>query len=417
MPRQYSINTMGNGLTVIILEDHNTDLVGIDIWVKAGSGYETAANNGVSHFIEHLIFGATAKHAAGDLDLEAESLGATLDAHTSKDWAHFNTTVSSRYMDKAIALLGDAITGAQFRDDDVKAERMVILDEIANKLADPNKVCKDYLAGLIYGSHPYSLPVEGAPEMIRKITRQDILDYYHKRYVPANMAVVLAGDVDILRALSQIGQSFQSLNKPAGQDPGIPEITPPTKQVEKSFDGSFSNYYLAMGFLGPLGNEYSDVCATDVLMAYLGFGNKTWLNYELAGKMALATDASGDYLTQKQRGLISLVVATTEANADKAKGAILARIASIRKDGLDDAALSAAKRSILGEWAFDNETPAGRASSGGFYFAVSDAQFSLKYIDGVQAVTNTDIIRVAQKYLDTDKAAIIMVRPSQGGSN
>src|ERR1017187_3886807 len=83
----YSVSTMGNGLTVIIAEDHNTDLVGIDVWVKAGSGYETPANNGVSHFIEHLIFGATAKRQSGDLDLEAESLGATLNAHTSKDWA------------------------------------------------------------------------------------------------------------------------------------------------------------------------------------------------------------------------------------------------------------------------------------------------------------------------------------------
>ena len=84
----------------------------------------------------------------------------------------------------------------------MQAERLVILDEIANKLSDPDKVCKDYLAELIYGNHPYSLPVEGTPEMIHKITRQDILDYYHKRYVPADMAIVLAGDVNVQRTLT-----------------------------------------------------------------------------------------------------------------------------------------------------------------------------------------------------------------------
>ena len=123
---------------------------------------------------------------------------------------------------------------------------------------------------------------------------------------------------------------------------------------------------------------------------------------------------AGDYLTQKQRGMISLIAATTQANADKVKGAILARIAAIQKEGLDDATLAAAKRSILGEWAFSNETPEGRASSGGFYFAVSDVQFTPKYIECVQAVTNADIIRVAQKYLDPEKAAIALVSPSRG---
>ncbi len=86
------------------------------------------------------------------------------------------------------------------------------------------------------------------------------------------------------------------------------------------------------------------------------------------------------------------------------------------RKGLDEAALEAAKRSILGVWAFDNETPEGRANSAGFYFAVSDAQFAAKYVDCVQAVTNEDIIRVAQKYLDPEKAALVVIRPSQGGS-
>ncbi len=330
----YCINIMGNGLTVIIAEDHNVDLVGIDVWAKAGSGYETPANNGVSHFIEHLIFGATAKREAGELDLEAESLGATLDAHTSRDWAHFNTTVSSRYLDKALDLLGDAVTGAQFREADVQAERMVILDEIANKLSDPEKVCSDHLAGLIYGSHPYALPVEGTPEGIRKITRQDILDYYHKRYVPANIAVVLVGDVDTQQALSEVGQAFRNLNKPTDPDKtAIAEVSLPAKQISGTFDGPFSNYYVAVGFLGPPGSDYRDVCAMDVLMAYLGFGPKTWMRDELKGKMGLAIDAEGDYLTQAQRGMISLVAATTEANQDKVKGAIFARLAAIRKEG------------------------------------------------------------------------------------
>ena len=119
---------MGNGLTVIIHEDHAAELVGIDVWVKAGSRFETAANNGVSHFIEHLLFGATQKRQTGDMDREMESLGATLDAHTSFDYANFSTTVSSRYLLKALDVFSDAVNYSQFPTADIDRERMVIVD-------------------------------------------------------------------------------------------------------------------------------------------------------------------------------------------------------------------------------------------------------------------------------------------------
>src|SRR5450759_935401 len=167
---------MGNGLTVILQEDHAAELVGIDVWVKAGSRFETTKNNGVSHLIEHLLFGATQKRQAGDMDREMESLGATLDAHTSFDFAHFSTTVSSRYLLKALDVFSDAVNDSQFRQADIDRERMVILDEITRKTANPTSVCHDLLAKQLYGDHPYSLPIEGTWNSVRQITRDEVLD-------------------------------------------------------------------------------------------------------------------------------------------------------------------------------------------------------------------------------------------------
>lgn len=407
---------MGNGLTVILYEDRVAELVGVDVWVKSGSGNETPANSGVSHFIEHLVFGATAKRDAGEMDLEMESLGATLGARTARDWAHFSTTVSSRYLPKALEVLADAVSGAQFREADVESERLVILEEIAKKYTDPMKVCRDYLAADLYGSHPYGMPIEGAAESVRKITRQDILDYYRKHYTPRNIAVVLVGDIDAQQAVAEVGRAFQGLGNLPAPEPAAQEVAPLKGQVTRSYSAPYKNEYLALGFLGPPGANYEDVCATDVLLTYLGFGYRSWMSEGLKGKMALATEVSADFLTQRHPGMISLIAATTEANLPKAREAILARIASIRREGIPQEAIAAAKRSLLGQFAFQNETFGGVANCYGFYYAVSEPEFAVKYVACVQSVTNEDIIRAAQRYLDPDRAVVITVGPSQGGT-
>jgi predicted Zn-dependent peptidase len=137
---------------------------------------------------------------------------------------------------------------------------------------------------------------------------------------------------------------------------------------------------------------------------------------ELITRMGLATDASADFLTQKYPAMISFVAAVTDANLEKAKSAIFAKIAEISQNGIPDARLTLAQRQLLGEFAFQNETYGGRANTAGFYFAVSDPQFATKYIACLQAVANEDIIRVAKKYLDPEHAVIVVLGSDQGGT-
>lgn len=415
-PGSPTITRLSNGLTLITKEDHATELVGIDVWVKAGSSNETTQNNGVAHFIEHLVFASTNKRQPGDMDLEMESLGAILDAHTSADWAHFNTTVSSRYLSQALDVLADAMTNAQFRDSDIEAERPVILDEIAKKQMNPEAMCKDYLACELFGSKCYALPTEGTPESVKSITRQTILDYYKKYYTSGNMAVVLVGDFDPQNAQAMVTKTFQGLNTTPTASSNTSEKTDAAliDKVTKSFKAPFKLTYLAIGFAGPAGNQFEDVCATDVLLTYLGYGYNSWMTTDLIKKQGLANDATTDFLTHKNPALISLIAGTDAGKLDKAKEAIFSKLASVKSQGISDINIMAAKRSLLGQFAFQNETVAGQANAYGFYFAVSDPEFTGRYINCVQSVTNKDIIRVAQKYLDSDYAVIITLDPEQG---
>jgi zinc protease len=413
-PQSPRIVKMGNGITVILQEDHASPLVAVDIWVKSGPLYETAANNGISHFIEHLAFTSTAKYGPGEMDDEMESLGATLDARTSTDWTRFGVTVMSRYLPQALSVLSEAIAKPRFKDADIEAERRVILEEISRKQTQPFKICKDYLAAALYGDHPYSRSVEGPPETAAKLTRDDIVGYYQKRYVPDNIAIVLVGDIAPEDAVSEVGKAFQGLNGKASKDPDAPAPSLLPTQVTKGYHGPYKLGYVAVGFVGPAGADYKDVCAVDLLLTALGSGYRSWMSEELHTKLGMIDQGQADFLTERCPGLISIIASAAEDKSDLAKSAILARITTIRKDGISPDALAVAQRSLLGQYAFQNETNSGRAQSYGFYYAVSDPQFASAYVSCIQSVTNEDIIRVAQKYLDPTHAAIVLVGPRQG---
>lgn len=415
-PLSPSIARTGNGLTVILQEDHASELVGIDVWVKAGSGFETAKNNGVSHFIEHLLFGATRKRQAGDMDREMESLGATLDAHTGADYAHFSTTVSSRYLSKALDIFADAVNDPLFRESDIERERPVILDEIARKQTNPTTVCRALLAKRIYGDHPYSLPLEGTPETVRNITRDDLMGYYHRYYVPTNMAIVLVGDFDKQSAISEIGRLFQGVSAAAPTQADRPAVPKVTKQVAASYKASYESNYLAIGFLGPPASDTEDVCAMDVLLTYLGLGYRSWISEELKTKSGLVQNGTADFITQRDRGLVSIIVAATNANLPKAKDAIFAKIAALKSEGVSHEDIDRAKRSLLGQMAFQTETVSGRADTYGFYFAASDPAFATTYAGCVGSVTNESIMKLARKYLDPDASVVITLGPDQEDS-
>lgn len=411
-----SITQMDSGLTVILQEDHTTELVGIEIWIKTGIRTENATNNGISHFIEHLVFAGTSKRQAGQMDCEMESVGATLDAFTGADYTHYGTTVDSQFLSKALEIFADAINDSQFREEDIERERKVILDEIARKQSNPRLLSRALLAERIYGKHPYSMPLEGTPEIVKKLTRADLLEYYRQNYIPSKMAVVLVGDFESKNALAEIDKLFQKSANPKPPNSQAVDIEPLSSQINETIKARLSGDYIAIGFPGPRNSDARDVCAADVLADYFGSGHRSWISEELRAKTALAGDANVDFVTQRDQGLISFVVSGTPDDLPKIKDAIMNKLAEIGSRGLSSAELELAKRTTLGQSAYELETVSGRANAYGFYFALSDAALADTYQANVKSLTNADIIRTADKYLNPDRAVILTLGPNAEAS-
>lgn len=403
---------LGNGLTVLVIEDHSTDLAAIDVWVSAGSVNENAANNGVSHLIEHLVFAGSKKYASGGVDVEAESLGATLDAHTTRDWARFSTTVASRYLKEAIGLLAETVINPTFPEESLAREKLVILDEIARKQSINRKVCDDKLWEAVMGDHPYSLPIEGTPERIKSITRQQIVDYYNSLYTADNATIVIVGDIDGQTAVDAVGAVFKDMPRKA-KLPDIADLSYLDTGKQLSFSSAGTQGCVGIGFAGPPASLYDDVCAVDLLLAYMGYGYRSWMEEELVNKTDLATGTWSDFLTHKYPGLISLTATAENQNLEKIKDTILKKLESIANDGVSEADISRARRSLLGQFAFQNETFEGRANTYGFYDRISDANFGDTYIERIQAVTSESIKRVAAKYMIPSKACVVLVKSKE----
>ncbi len=406
-----------NGLTIIIQEDHSAPLVAVEIWVKAGSSYEPAQKNGLSHFIEHLIFSGTNGRIPGILDLEIETLGGSLDAKTSRDGARYYTTVPSCYFNRAIELLVDSVFNLRISEDDIIREKKVILDELSKKRNDALKICRDELANLLYLSHPYAKPIEGTPESIASVGISDIINYHKTRYTPSNSAIVVVGDIDVSETLNKVGILTASLAKSIENENKSIIIESPKKQLVKEMATSFKNEHLAVGFIGPSISDFKECCVMDIISAHLGFGYRSWLITHLIKDKQYAIDGNCDFLSEKHSGMLYFFITTKHGYLNIVLDAIKSKLSTLTTVGISSFDLELAKRSVLGLNASQQETVSGKAGYLGYWFILGFPEYSEKYISTINNITNAEITSIAKKYLDYSSCAILFALPSKGKSD
>lgn len=400
------LRTLPNGLRVLVREAHEAPLVTIDLWVRAGSSRETAQNNGVAHFMEHLLFRGTAKRGRGEVDRDIEELGATLNATTSRDWMHLYTTVASRYWQEALEVVADAIQNSALRPEDVEREQMVILDELARAADDPVRDANQRLAELLFQKHSYRLPVAATRDSIIRIQRDQVVEFYRKYYVPNNASLVIVGDVTETEAFAAAERLFGRWQKREITDPEPSLDSPPDSPRHAEFKVRRGFPVVGIGFMAPSVKEVADVCACDLLLSLLG--QRDGLLTRLLVGQGVATRVTTEFLTQRYPGIFSIVVELPEqGNPRQVEAMVVGALQQLAKTPVTEAELARAKREILGNYLFSMETTEGQASTLGFYEMIDTYQFATEYEKNVLAVTPDDIRRVVEKYLHPERRVVV----------
>lgn len=417
-PNTISQTVLPNGMEIIVKEDHATPLVAMDVWYKNGSRDENSAKRGVSHFIEHMIFKGTAKRSSGQIDLDIENLGGTLNASTSKDWTHFNTVVSSKYFDSALEIVADALSNPEFPETELEKERGVILEEVTRSNSMPSSLGFALLSNLAYKEHPYKYTVTGTLEDVKKIQREDLLQYFSKNYCAKNRVVAIVGDIKPAVAFEKVKAAFTDTKKPSAATANLSdtplEVTPEPKQTELRriiITQDVSTSLLIMGYHAPSVKEKPNICDMDLLLSILADGMQGRLVNRLKSYGILPDQIQTDFLTQKDPGLASvMIVLPDNGNETEIEAAALEEIQKLTSNEVSNTELSAAKSRVLGQYAFSNETYSGQASTLGFYAAINSYKFATDYYNEIIARTPADIQKTASQFLVPENCSIVLLK-------
>ena len=403
-------DVLENGVTAIVWENHAAPIVTLQAWVKVGSRDEDDEHNGAAHFVEHMLFKGTQRRKVGQIDREVESLGGISNASTSQDYTQYFIVAASSFFDRILDIQADALMHSTFDPEEFERERSVVIEELRRRDDTPSTRTFDMLYTTAYTSHPYKRPVGGTQSVIQRMTRDMLFEFYRTHYVPANVIVVVAGDIDPQKVVAQLRRVYAAWRGPAPNRSSAPP-EPPLAGIRRSvLEQDVRVAYLRLGWVGP-GVRDRDVYAMDVLLYALGRGRVSRLTRSIRERLGLAQDISASFATGLDPALFQVFAVAEPENLVRAEEAILNEIAAVREQGISEEELVRAKNLLEGEDILATHTSRGMATNLGYYATIADVEFALTYLDRIRQVSREDVQRVAQRFLDPQRYAVAVIRP------
>jgi zinc protease len=391
-----------NGLKVLFIESHKSPVVTVQMWVKTGSADETKGIEGISHFIEHLVFKGTKSFKVGEIASTVEECGGDLNAYTSFDQTVFHVTLSSSEINTALKVVNEMTSCPLFDRDEVNNEREVVIEEIKRGLDSPSRHAGQNLFTTVYQKHPYGIPVIGYEKIIKKLTVNNIKQYFLGRYHPKNMFLVLAGNFDTKKITKQITSDFRYSDKNK-----FKPVKRKTETLQKSSrlkveKSTFQDNFLYLAFRVPE-IKHKDIPALDILSLILGQGDSSRLVKELRIDTAIANSIGASTYTLKDSGLFLVSATYRPENLEKLLSGIKSHLLNAISSEFSAEELAKAKINFESDQYYSLETVdrlARNYASMEFYF--NDPQYFDKYLEHVSRISPHHINKVASKWI-TDK--------------
>lgn len=432
LTQEAEVYTRENGHTIVLAHKEGL-MANVSTWVKTGSINEDDKNNGISHFLEHLMFKGTHKHKAGEFDRILEAKGAIVNAATWKDYTFYYVTLPKGEENKdlytAIELHADMMLdpilpeeeiGAPFDLNDTnvtdKRERHVVIEEIRMR-KDQNwtKVYNECNYNM-YTAHPYKRDVIGTPEIISQVTRDDIMNYYKTFYSPENMTTIIVGDFDHQEVLAKVEKEFDFKGRPNAPK-RINEIdkpVPSTKIVETT--GHVNTSYIMYGWLGPKAADLKGTICLDLISIIFGDGTSSRLYQNLIEKQPepIFNMISSEHYQFKDGNNFFIQGNFKPEKLDLARKLIEEELANLLNKPITDAELQKAKKKTKSRFAFSAETVSEIGETIGYYTTVcNDLKLVEEYLKDLEAITVEDLNSSIKTYLSLDNAVISILTPEK----
>lgn len=408
---------LDNGLSVLVLPDHQAPVVCYQTWFAVGSRHERPGKTGISHLFEHLMFGQTANVPQGQFDRLLEEAGADSNAATYLDWTYYTISLPREALELVVRLEADRLHNLVLRDDTVASEREVVANERRQAVEDDvDGAVAELLYETVFHEHGYRLPTIGTMADILGLGTEDCRRFYDTHYSPNNATVIVVGDVEPPRLLDLLEEHYGAI--PAAEIP-VEDVRPePPQQAERrvALRKPTASDKLVLAFRSPAFGDF-DHAPLIVLNEILVGGRASRLHRALVQQEELASSVRAYVGTFREPSLWDFWLA---ARAGVDVGVLERRLdellAEVVAEPVTEAELQRAQARVELSSLQGLETVSGRASQIGFCETVlGDPSALFRKVAEVQRTTRADVRRVARAYLRRTARTVIEVRRDEPG--
>lgn len=414
-PIDFTDRTLSNGLRVLLVEDHRSPFVAINIGYRVGGKDDPPGRSGFAHLFEHLMFKGTANTAPETMDRLTEDVGGYNNAFTAEDITNYYEVVPSNHLETLLWAEADRLAALRITQAHFVTEREVVIGEYDQRiLAEPYGMLDEIVNREAYTAHPYKRGVIGDPENLNAATLDDVVSFHATYYRPDNAVLVVVGDLELDQTNAWIDMYFGPIPKPAGSVPRVTVVEPP-QIAERTVDYSAANVPLpAVDYAYHIpAASHPDAAPLDIAETIFGAGKSSRLYQSLVYDKQLATSAYARADLREQPGLFefSVILSRGKRVAD-ARAALDAEIARLQTQPADSEELDRAKTQIASSFVRGRQTYNGIALSL-VRAAVERNEPGAVNTDLARyvAVTAADVQRVAATYFTVANRTVVEYLP------
>jgi predicted Zn-dependent peptidase len=407
MPLTFHQHQLKNGLDIIAEENPDSYSTALGLFVRTGARDEDPKLNGVSHFLEHMMFKGSKKYTWEDVNRIFDEIGARYNAFTSQEMTAYYANVLPEFTERAVEHLAHLLRPA-IRNEDFSTEKKVILEEIAMYLDDPGHRLYERLMEQHFGNHPLSMSVLGSAESIQRLERDEMADYFKHRYGPGNMVLVATGRLDF-KEIVALAEKYMG---------DWPRVEAPRQQPDPMYkpqritlpDPKLNRAYTMGMTPGPSAQD-DDRFAARVLADVIGDSDGSRFYWALVDN-AIAEDADFGFYPHDACGSFYVSLVNDPDRTDQCLDIALKELDKVKKDLADDE-VQRAKNKIASSLILSGEVPIGRMRSLGGQWMYNKEYRSLeKDMATLNAVTPASLRDLMVKY-PFDPMTIVTLGPGE----
>jgi len=415
--------TLSNGMTLIVKPDRRAPTVAHMVWLRVGAMDEVDGTSGVAHVLEHMLFKGTATLKPGEFSRRVAALGGRENAFTGQDYTGYYQQIPSNRLEDVMKLEADRFANNQWSDEEFRKELEVVKEERRLRTDDnPRAKLYEMVNATVFTSSPYRRPIVGWMSDLEAMTHDDAREFFKRWYVPANAAVVVAGDVDV-QQVKTLAEKYYGVIPARPVPARKPRIEPEQAGIKRlEFKAPAEQAYVTLSFRVPSLQAVDgksplddDALALTVLSAVLDGYSGARLDRALTQGADRVADSAGAYNGLMGRGPQLFVLDGVPApgkTADQVAAALREQVARVAKDGVSETELKRVKTQWVASEIYKKDSVFNQARELGSYWVQGwPLDASERLIERLRGVTTAQVKSVAERYFGDDQLTVAVLRP------